>query len=203
MSILGILVTLFPLSVYVLFLLALYIFVVDPSVVGLFSLLAVLYCYPLISFRILNLFIPLKEGTYDLSAKKYNPWWGSYQFQTIYYVFPFLEGVLKSVPGLFSFWLRCWGSKIGKNVLWTPNVEVCDRPLMKVDDHVVIGHTAMFIAHIINQKEGKPVLYIKSITLGKGSFVGAGSKFGPGVELKPRARTKILTIATPDQVIEA
>ena len=203
MSLFGILVTVFPLSFYIFFLGALYCFVSDPSLLGLILLIKIPYLYPLICFRITNLFFPLRTGTFNLSEKKYNAWWGSYQFQTIYYVFPFLEGILKSIPGLFSLWLRLWGSKVGKNVVWTPNVDVCDRPLMNIGDHVVIGHTAMFISHVINSKEGKASLYINEITLGKGSFVGAGSKFGPGAELRPGVKTKILTILNPDQVLEA
>ena len=147
------------------------------------SLIFHIFLTPLLVFRIHNLFFPIKEGNTDLSAKKYNPWWGSYMFQYPFIALPSLEAILHLIPGLYSLWLRMWGSKIGKKVVWTPRVQVLDRGLLEVGDRVVVGHMCAFCSHAITAIDEKPMLKISKVILGAKSFIGADSQFGPGVNI--------------------
>lgn len=175
------LLALFPLSVWGLFLASLYWLIRSPGWLSLLSPLLVLYGYPVLMFRLHNLLYPLKEGRYDLLSPDYNPWWGGHQLQLVYYACPFLEAVLRTIPGAYSAWLRLWGAKVGKSVYWTPNIEIDDRSLIEIGDHVIIGHKAHFISHVILPYKQKLPLYVKKITLGDQCFIGAGSRLGPGV----------------------
>jgi hypothetical protein len=148
---------------------------------SLIFLFFVIYLLPVLLFRIHNIFFPLKEGKSRIDLPTYSSWWASYNFQSLFHAFPFLESFLRLIPGTYSLWLRLWGSRIGKNVSWTPRVEIIDRSLIEIGDNVILGHKVIIVSHVVfRKKNGSQFLYIKKVRIGSGSFIGAGSKFGPG-----------------------
>jgi len=155
-------------------------------------LIFAVYIQPVLLFRLHNVFCPLKEGRSDLSKKQYNSWWASYQFQLLFMSFPFLEAILHFFPGLFSFWLRCWGSKIGKGVNWNPRVEITDRSLVEVGDYSAFGHSVILISHVVNKgKSCNYLLYVKKVNIGSGALIGAGTQAGPGVCIESGAKVPV------------
>ena len=193
MSILGKIITLFPLSFYILSIISFINFAKNPGFVSTIGVLFVLYFYPVLTFRFINIFFPLKPGKSDLLDKRYNPWWGSHQIQLVYYSLPFLESCLRIIPGVYSFWLGLWGSKVGKGIYWTPNVEIDDRTMLELGNRVVIGHKFSFHPHVITPKGDKLMLLLKPIKIGNRCFLGAGSDLGPGVILDDDVSIPILT----------
>lgn len=155
--------------------------------------LAVVYLYPVLVFRIMNLFWPVKTGSYNLAAKTYNPWWGSHQIQLVYFACPFLEALLRLVPGVYSAWLRLWGAKVGKGIYWTPNVEIADRSLVDIGDGVIFGHESILVSHVILPHKARISLYVQPVTIGSHSFIGAGSRLGPGVKVDEGVFLPVLT----------
>lgn len=193
MTLLSRIMALFPVSIAGLFLASVYLLIRYPHPTLLLPPLFVLYLYPVMMFRLLNLFKPLREGRFDLSKPEYDPWWGSHQFQVMYYACPFLEGLLRIMPGCYSAWLRLWGAQIGKHVYWTPNIEVDDRSLIEIGDYVVMGHKVHMISHVILPFGDKLSLYVKKVSIGSGSFIGAGSRIGPGVKIEAGTKLPVLT----------
>jgi hypothetical protein len=187
----GRLVSLFPVLHGLAILTSLVVFVMSQNLIFLASFFAAIYVLPLLFFRLHNLFLPLTEGFFDIAAKKYSVWWASYQFQFVFIAMPVFEAPLHLIPGAYSMWLRLWGSKIGKNVLWTPRVEVVDRGLLEIGSHVVVGHLVAFCSHAITPRKGKMTLMVKKITIGEGSFVGADSQFGPGANVSAGEMVKV------------
>lgn len=153
-------------------------------------LLFVVYLMPLILYRIHFIFFPFTDGFWHLSEKKYNPWWASHMFQFPYVALPWIESVIHFFPGLYSMWLRAWGSKIGKAVYWTPRVEIVDRGLIEVGDGAVFGHISALCSHMVADIEGKPALVIKTIKIGEKAFIGADSQLGPGADVPSRTKLK-------------
>lgn len=153
-------------------------------------LLGLIYLVPLALFRLHELVFPVREGSWDLSAKVYNPWWTSHMLQLPFIAVPWLEGVLHLVPGLFSAWLRAWGAKIGRGVYWTPRVEVLDRNLVEIGDRVLLGHLTAMSSHMVAEVDGKPRLILKKVVIGAGAFVGADTQLGPGAQIAESARVK-------------
>lgn len=149
-------------------------------------LLGWIYLFPLFCMKLQGLFLKLDDGYWDLSAKTYHPWWGSYQFQMPFLACPWLEGVLHFIPGLYAVWLRAWGSKVGRGVVFTPRVEFLDRSLMEIGDGVVFGHLAVFSCHMVIQKEGRHFLMIRKIKIGSKSFIGADVQVAPGVVIEEK-----------------
>lgn len=155
-----------------------------------FVFLFLVYLMPLLFHRIHFYFFPFTDGHWDLSEKKYNPWWASHMFQFPFIACPWIESLIHFVPGLYSVWLRMWGSKIGKGVYWTPRIEIVDRGLIEVGDRAVFGHISAMCSHMVAEIEGKPCLVIKKIIIGEKVFVGADSQLGPGVIVPPKTKLK-------------
>ncbi|MEA5594346.1 acyltransferase [Rivularia sp. UHCC 0363] len=151
---------------------------------GIFSVATFLFClygFPLLIHKIHNHFYPIQEGISYLQGKEYSPWWGSHQIQSIYITFDFLEAALRLIPGTFSLWLRLWGAKVGKNVYWTPKLEIADRSLIEIGDNVVFGQSCGILSHAIKPKKQDLMLYVKKVKIGSNVFIGAGSYLAPGV----------------------
>lgn len=159
-----------------------------------------LYLLPIFLWRLHALFSPLKTGDSDIFNKSYSPWWTCHQLQMLYIAYPFIETTLRLLPGLYSLWLRMWGSHIGKNVHWTPGVQVYDRNLLSIGDNCIIGERATFVAHIISPKNGKGILTIDYNRVEKNAFVGAGTVISSGCLIKEGALLKTGTELFPNSV---
>ena len=175
---------------------SLWLFAVGASVVALLArpgmaaallLVCVVYGLPVVCYRVHNLLYPVKEGASHLVGDAYSPWWGGHQLQLPFIALPALEMPLKMVPGLFSVWLRCWGSRIGRGVYWTPWVEVVDRGMLDVGDGVVFGHRVGIYGHLIKPTRTNLLLFAKKVAVGQGAFVGAGSVLLPGATIEAGA----------------
>lgn len=176
----GRLISLFPLLHLSLIIGSILAFIFEPSACRGFGIVFALYIFAPLLFRIHHLIWPLVDGETDIAERVYNPWWTSHQLQMIYITWPFIENALHTVPGLFSVWLRCWGSRIGRGVYWSPRVELVDRGLVDIGDHVVIGHLTTFCSHAVTPKGGRLRLLIKRVHIERGAFIGAEVRLGPG-----------------------
>ena len=151
------------------------------------------YLLPVLCSRALLFFYPLSLGLSNLSERRFSPWWASHQIQLIYGALPALEAILRLVPGLYSSWLRLWGSKIGRQVYWTPRMEVHDRTLLDIGDGVIFGHKVELYGHTIMPKRSRLLLYTGPVRIGAGVFIGAGSRLAPGVVVAPNSVVPILS----------
>jgi len=173
-----------------------------PSPVQPLILAVILYLVPPLTFRLHQIFFPIRKSLSNLSERKYSPWWGAHQIQVIYIAIPQLEAALRLVPGLYSAWLRLWGSRIGRGVYWTPNVEITDRHLLDIGDRVVCGHKCKFLGHAIKPRGRVVTLYTRTIKIGDDVFIGAGSRIGPGAVVADGAFLPVLTDVHINQLIE-
>jgi acetyltransferase-like isoleucine patch superfamily enzyme len=200
MTLMGRLMSFFPLLHMILISASLLALIVQPSIVTVLLVPTAIYLFPLASFRLHKRIFPTKLGVCSLSDKKYVPWWGGHQIQSLFIAQPWLEALLTLVPGLFSLWLRAWGSQIGKGVYWTPRAEFVDRDLMDVGDGALFGHHFACSCHVVKRtKRGTYLLFVKRIVVGKGAFVSAGVRAGPGVKIADGSFVPAKTDLYPDQ----
>ncbi len=194
MSIGGLLASLFPAFYFTVNLVWIALMFHSPRWFDFPVLFSLIYLLPLAIFRVHSLFFKITEGEYDLSKKVYNPWWTTHMLQYPFIALSFLESFLHFIPGLYTLWLRAWGSKIGKNVFWTPQTEVLDRHLIEVGNKTIIGHFTIMVSHLVETRSGIPKLVIQKVRIGDKCLIGADSQLGPGstVEsgtcLKPKTR---------------
>jgi hypothetical protein len=174
-----------------------------PSPIQPVVLVVILYLVPPLTFRLHRIFFPIRKSLSNLSDRKYSPWWGAHQIQLVYIAIPQLEAALRLAPGLYSGWLRLWGSRIGRSVYWTPNVEITDRHLLDIGDHVVCGHKCKFLGHAIKPRGGEMALYTRTIKVGNDVFIGAGSRIGPGAVIADGTFLPVLTDVHINQVVES
>ena len=147
-----------------------------------------IYVFPVVAFRLHNLLFPIKTGMSDLGKRGYSSWWGGHQIQLLFIAVPRLESVMTLVPGLFSLWLRAWGSRVGRGVYWTPQIEILDRSLIDVGRGVVFGHKVIASSHVVTRtKSGTLLLMVERISIGDDAFIGAGTRIGPGVTVNKGA----------------
>lgn len=165
----------------------------SPTVV--LASLSGLYLVPLIAHRVHQAAWPRLEGARRLRGTSYDPWWGSQQIQWVFLAFPTLETLLRAVPGLFSLWLRAWGSSIGRDVYWTPALTIADRSLLHIGDGVVFGQGVSLSAHLVKPTDdGDLLVVVRRIRIGEQAFVGAGCVLGPGAIIRPGERINASTV---------
>lgn len=154
------------------------------------AFLFTLYLVPLITWKIFNFFYPLKEGNSYIAGSTFSPWLSSYRIQEIYLKFPYLEKFLLLVPFLFNAWLRAWGSKVGKRVIFTPNITITDRAGLEIGDNVYFGDQCYLSSHFVLEKNKKFLLLYKKIHIEDDVFVGSFTKFSPGAVVKKGSRVR-------------
>jgi hypothetical protein len=156
--------------------------IMEPKPWKLVPMLLLPYVLPLVLFRVTNAFLPLKDGAHYYNPAQASPWVMSFYLQALYGAFPQLERNL-IVLGLFSPWLRLWGSKVGTNVLWTSHTQILDRSGLEIGDNVFFGHMCLLTPHVTDLRHGKLLFYFRKIHIGHNVFLGGACRIGPGVRI--------------------
>ncbi|MFN6530425.1 DapH/DapD/GlmU-related protein [Nostoc sp. ChiSLP03a] len=174
----------------------------SPNIFSILGVFLSIYGLPVLVYRLHEWVYPVPEGISYLQNKEYNSWWGSHQIQVIFIAIPVLEAVLRLIPGVFSCWLRLWGAKVGRDVYWTPTLEIADRSLLEIGDRVVIGHRVGIYSHVIKPRKQNLMLYVKKVKIGSNVFVGAGSNLAPGVVIADGSYVPAASNLYPNQKVQ-
>jgi hypothetical protein len=97
------------------------------------------YVLPPIVLRILLRWTPIKPGVAEVDGRKFSAWLAAHHVQAFYDALPYLESLLRVIPGFYSMWLRMWGSRIGYGVEWPVRMDVLDRNLIEVGNRVTFA----------------------------------------------------------------
>lgn len=139
-----------------------------------------LYLVPPLVVRTITWIRPLPAGRIDLGSPAFLHWWFTAQWQIVFARLPFLEELLRLVPGVYSMWLRLWGARIGSFVYWSPGVAILDRSLVRVGSRVTFGIGVRINPHVVAPGGDATVLVIAPITIGDDALVGGYSLLLPG-----------------------
>ena len=143
----------FPLMMTAASLTALGIFARFPSIWTAILLLFILYVLPLTVQRVMFRWAPLKQGISAIDGATFSPWLASHHIQAFYDALPYLESLLRVIPGFYSMWLRMWGSRIGYGVVWPVRMDVLDRGLVDVGNRVTFDREVELAAHVRDARE--------------------------------------------------
>jgi hypothetical protein len=125
-------------------------------------------------------------------------WWALSQLQLVFNRLPFLDELLRLVPGLYSTWLRLWGARIGRLVFWAPGVVITDRYLLDVGDGVLVGIGTRIVGHVFVGRPGtSPELLLAPVAIGARAMVGGFSMLGPGTRIAEGEAPPAMTVLTP------
>ena len=142
---------------------------------------AILFLAPPIAVRLTTIVRPLASGAIDPASRQFLHWWFTAQCQIVFARFPFLEEILRLVPGLYSMWLRLWGARIGSLVYWSPGIAIVDRPLVHVGSRVVFGLGVRINPHVLApDRSGRTMLHVGVVSIGDDALVGGYSLLLPG-----------------------
>lgn len=166
--------------------------------------IAVIYLQAPLLWRLLAMIYgPIPKITFlGKKAPVGNLWYQGHKLQEIFETFEFLEKLLRTIPGLYSAWLRLWGAKIGKKVNWTSGCKLVDRPFIHIGDRSLIGNMSYISAHAIKKKDDKYILYVKDVHIKEDVVVAYSVTISPGVILEPKAFIESGAVVYPNGVIE-
>jgi hypothetical protein len=117
-------------------------------------------------------------------SRAYKIWWFSHQWQAVFNRLPWIEELLRLMPGLYSAWINLWGGNASTLVYWSPGCIVIDRPLIIVEAFAVIGGHSGLTGHLGRiGEDGSYRVDIAAARVGSRAMMGAGSALGPGAEL--------------------
>jgi hypothetical protein len=155
----------------------------------------ILYVLPVVAVRAFLAIRPLTLGQLHTGDPGFLAWWFTAQWQVIFVRLPFLEELLRLIPGLYSLWLRLWGARIGALVYWAPGVAILDRPLVRIGSRVIFGIGVRINPHVIapfdlEDGDRRVGLHIDHVTIGDDALVGGYSLLLPGSEIEAGAITK-------------
>lgn len=160
--------------------------------------LAILYILPAIVARVTLSILPISRVKTSLDSKEHLVWWFTFNLQVLFTRFQFLEEFLRIIPGIYSFWLRLWGAKIGKFTYWSPLVTISDRSFLEIGDNVVIGAGARLIPHLVlKDKQQRPIFMLDKIRLCDNVILGGYSVLGPGTNIEKNTCTRAFHISKP------
>lgn len=184
----------FPLMITAAAFAAFAIFAAWPSGWTVFLLLFFLYLAAPITHRIMLRWTPIKPGVAVIDDRTFSPWLASHHIQAFYNALPFLEALLRVIPGFYSLWLRAWGSRVGFGVEWDVNVSILDRSLMDIGNRVVFAREVELAAHVRKKTEGGASrVLVRPVRVGAYAFLGAGVHIGAGATVPHNANVPAQT----------
>ncbi len=152
----------------------------------------VLYVVPLVPGRILREIVRKSSAEIEIGSVDFLKWWACFQCQALFLRFPALEEILRLVPGFYSLWLRCWGSRIGKLTFWAPGTVILDRGFLDIGDHVVFGAGVRLNPHVMEK-----TLKLAIIRIGDDAMIGGYSLLTAGTEIPAGETTRAFLISPP------
>jgi acetyltransferase-like isoleucine patch superfamily enzyme len=185
----------FPLLMTVLSFAALGVFAQWPSLWSAILLLFVVYFVPPIAQRWMLRWAKLKDGVSEIDGRKFSAWLATHHIQAFYDALPYLESLLRVLPGFYSMWLRLWGSRVGYGVDWPVRMDVLDRSLMDIGNRVVFAREVELCAHVRKKTDGgRTRVLVRGVRIGSHAFIGAGTRIGPGASIPSNASVPEMTM---------
>ncbi|HVU27017.1 MAG TPA: hypothetical protein VHG71_04690 [Verrucomicrobiae bacterium] len=165
--------------------------------------LAVLYLLPPLIARVILFAMPISAVQISVGSKTFFSWWTTFQLQIVFCRLPFLEEILRLVPGLYSNWLRLWGSRIGRFTYWSPGTTITDRSFLRIGDDVVFGAGVRLNAHVLTKnKDGKMELLLADLKIGDRAVIGGYSLLTAGTEISADETTRARLLSPPFSVLK-
>ena len=91
---------------------------------------------------------PIRRTRIAAGTREFFTWWLLLNLQVVFCRFSFLEELLRMVPGLYSAWLRLWGSRIGRLTYWAAGTAVLERQFLERQGTVSLAATMRAMAKL-------------------------------------------------------
>ena len=153
----------------------------DTPSVRLVLFIGLLYLVPPLCGRVLMWVFDKPTGR-DLqqSSRAFKVWWVLLQLQMPFNRLPWLEELLRLVPGLYPLWLNLWGARVHPATFWAPGARIIDRPYVNTGYGSVIGTEALLSGHLARREGNRFIVDVAAIVIGAQAVIGARCSVGPG-----------------------
>ena len=162
------------------------------------SAAALLYLLPPVVARCILKVWPIREGSIQMPSRDYFVWWILLNLQVVFCRLPFLEELMRFVPGAYGVWLRLWGSKIGRFSYWAAGLQILDRSFLDIGDGVVFGAGVRLNPHVIAKNaSGEMELLLATVHLGKRAVIGGYALLTAGTRVADDESTRACQLSPP------
>ncbi len=147
--------------------------------------LAWIYLVPPVLARLTLALAGRPGGQLTTDAPGYAVWWFLTQLQLLFNRLPWLEEVLRLVPGLYAAWIWLWGGRLSPFAFVGPGVLITDRYLVDVRKGAVLGMKSKLAGHLVKRNErGRYVIIVGAPRVEGEAIVGGEAALGPGASLR-------------------
>lgn len=160
--------------------------------------LGLLYLLPPLLARLILALAPIRDTRMTAGGGPFLTWWGVFNLQVLFTRLPFLEELLRMLPGVYSAWLRLWGARVGRLTYWAPGVVILDRPFLHLGHDVVFGAGVRLNPHVMaRNSQGQIELLLAPVTIGSGASIGGYSLLTCGTEIAEGEATRAYLLSPP------
>lgn len=148
-------------------------------------LLAWIYLLPPLASRSMIIAFGRPEGrlTQDMSA--YRVWWVLTQWQILFNRLPWLEELIRLVPGLYAPWIWLWGGHLSARAYVGPRVLITDRHAVRVGHGAILGMKSILAGHLVlRNEEGRWLVLTAAPIVESEAIMGGDARLGPGAVLR-------------------
>lgn len=146
-----------------------------------------IYLLPPIASRLTMLAFgrPQGELTQDMSA--YRVWWVLTQWQILFNRLPWLEELLRLVPGLYALWIGLWGGHLSARAYVAAGVTITDRHAVRVEQGAILGMKSVLLGHLVTRTDaGRWLVLAAAPVVESEAILGGDARLGPGAILRAR-----------------
>ena len=159
---------------------------------------AVLYLIPPIVARCILKLWPIREGRIAMPSRDYFVWWLVLNLQIVFCRLPFLEELMRIVPGAYSAWLRLWGARIGSFTYWAAGLRILDRSFLDIGNGVAFGAGVRLNPHVVAKNEdGSMELMLATVHIGDRAIIGGYGLLTAGTRVADDENTRACLLSPP------
>lgn len=184
--------------VFIVALVALSLALADSVAARLALFIGLLYLAPPVCARLLTWAFNKPTGReLTQSSRAFKVWWVLLQLQMPFNRLPWLEELLRLIPGLYPLWLNLWGARVHPATFWAPGARIIDRPYVQTGYGSVVGTEALLSGHLARTVSNRFVVDIAVIVIGAQAVIGARCSIGPGCVVGPHETLAATTRLAP------
>lgn len=151
----------------------------------LMLLAAWIYLLPPLASRLLLVLFGRPAGRFTQDTSAYRVWWALTQWQILFNRLPWLEELLRLVPGLYALWIGLWGGSLSPFAYIGPRVLITDRHAVRVGRGAVLGMQSILAGHlVIRDESGRWLVLAAAPVVEPDAIVGGDARLGPGAILR-------------------
>ena len=152
---------------------------------ALLMMLAWLYLLPPIACRSMLLVFGRPNGRLTQDMTAYRVWWTATQLQMVFNRVPWIEELLRLVPGLYALWIALWGGRLSPRAFVSPGVTITDRYLVDVGPGAVLGIKVVLAGHAAERDQaGRWLVVVAPPVVEAEAIMGGATALGPGARLQ-------------------